>query len=186
MPRRTTRAAALPTYLEPQQIAALIDAAPTPQARVMMTLMWRAGLRVSEALAVRAADVRLDGTQPTLRVSHGKGGRPRMVPIHETLLPMLEGLRLYRDPSLPFVTANRSTVFRWVKKAVAVCVAAGTVPGGERIGPHTFRHSAARHWLASGIPINRVQRWLGHSRMQTTLIYLEILPDDLGLIGRVP
>ncbi|MBU1027109.1 MAG: tyrosine-type recombinase/integrase [Candidatus Margulisbacteria bacterium] len=97
MPRRTARTAALPTYLEPQQIAALIEAAPTPQARVMMTLMWRSGLRVSEALAVRAADVRLDGEQPTLRVRHGKGGRPRMVPIHQALLPMLEGLRLYRD-----------------------------------------------------------------------------------------
>ncbi len=49
-----------------------------------------------------------------------------------------------------------------------------------------LRHSAARHWLASGIPINVVSRWLGHASLQTTLIYLEVLPDPLGDIERVP
>ena len=49
-----------------------------------------------------------------------------------------------------------------------------------------MRHSAARHWLSSGIPINVVSRWLGHASLQTTLVYLEILPDPLGEMGRVP
>ena len=39
---------------------------------------------------------------------------------------------------------------------------------------------------SSGIPINVVSRWLGHASLQTTLIYLEILPDPLGEMGRVP
>ena len=49
-----------------------------------------------------------------------------------------------------------------------------------------MRHSAARHWLSSRIPINVVGRWLGHANLQTTLVYLEILPDPLGEMGRVP
>ena len=57
---------------------------------------------------------------------------------------------------------------------------------GRKVGTHTLRHSAARHWLSSGIPINVVSRWLGHASLQTTLIYLEILPDPLGEMGRVP
>ena len=50
------------------------------------------------------------------------------------------------------------------------------------MGTHTLRHSAARYWLSSGIPINVVSRWLGHASLQTTLVYLEILPDPLGEI----
>ena len=60
------------------------------------------------------------------------------------------------------------------------------IPEGMKVGTHTLRHSAARHWLSSGIPINVVSRWLGHAGLQTTLIYLEILPDPLGEMGRVP
>ena len=59
------------------------------------------------------------------------------------------------------------------------------IPEGRKVGTHTLRHSAARHWLSSGIPINVVSRGLGHAGLQTTLIYLEILPDPLGEMGRV-
>ena len=46
--------------------------------------------------------------------------------------------------------------------------------------------SCPRHWLASGIPINVVSRWLAHSNLATTLIYLEILPDSLDDMARLP
>ena len=65
-------------------------------------------------------------------------------------------------------------------------VALGAMSAGRKVGTHTLRHSAARHWLSSGIPINVVSRWLGHAGLQTTLVYLEILPDPLGEMGRVP
>ena len=62
----------------------------------------------------------------------------------------------------------------------------GALPVGKQIGTHTLRHSYARHLLANGIPINRLSRWLGHANLQTTFIYLEVLPDPLGDIHRVP
>ena len=46
------------------------------------------------------------------------------------------------------------------------------------LGVHTLGHSAARHWLSEGIEINRVQLWLGHSDLRTTLIYLALTPDS--------
>ena len=46
-------------------------------------------------------------------------------------------------------------------------------PAGE-VGTHTLRHSYARHLLMHGVPINYLSRWLGHSSIQTTLIYLEL------------
>ena len=76
--------------------------------------------------------------------------------------------------------ASRSTAWRWLKRALVRAVELNQIPPGRKVGTHTLRHSAARHWLASGVPINYVSLWLGHSSIQTTLIYLEILPDPTG------
>ena len=57
---------------------------------------------------------------------------------------------------------------------------------GRTVGTHTLRHSYARHLLMNGIPINYLSRWLGHSSIQTTLIYLELVPDPTGSLAMVP
>ena len=57
---------------------------------------------------------------------------------------------------------------------------------GRRIGAHTLRHSYARHLLMNGIQVNYLSPWLGHSSIQTTLIYLELVPDPSGSLDRVP
>ena len=72
-----------------------------------------------------------------------------------------------------------------MKKAYEQAYGKGLVPPGRSISNHTLRHSAARHWLASGIPINTVSVWLGHAHLQTTLVYLQILPDPNNLIDAV-
>ena len=60
------------------------------------------------------------------------------------------------------------------------------MPPGRHISNHTLRHSYARHLLVHGIPINYLSRWLGHSSIQTTLIYLELVPDPTGSLATVP
>ena len=62
----------------------------------------------------------------------------------------------------------------------------GAIAPGKQIGTHTLRHSYARHLLVNGIPINYLSRWLGHSSIQTTLIYLELVPDPTGSLAIVP
>ena len=179
---------ALPEYLEAGEVTALLRAAPHPQAALLMLLQWRAGLRVSEALALEGADLQLEGDRPSLKVRHGKGNRERLVPIHPELGAGLRNALAFgaRKQKGPIFQATRSTAWRWVKASLARAVELGAIPPGRRVGTHTLRHSAARHWLACGIPINVVQRWLGHASLQTTLIYLQILPDPLGDMGRVP
>ena len=81
--------ASLPEYLEMVEINALIQVAPHAQARLLMLVQWRAGLRVSEALALEVADLALDGDLPTLRVRQGKGGKARVVPVHPELLSLI-------------------------------------------------------------------------------------------------
>ena len=66
---------------------AIIRAAPSPKAKLLMLQQWRAGLRVSEALDLEVRDLSLDTASPTLRVRSGKGGKTRLVPV----LPDLHG-----------------------------------------------------------------------------------------------
>ena len=177
----------LPEYLDKPEIEALIQAGARPQAVLLMLMQWRAGLRVSEALAVEVADLKLDSERPTLTVRQAKGGRTRIVPVHDELNSALSNAIAYGQVRRGrLIQVTRSTAWRWVKDAVERAVALGAMSAGRKVGTHTLRHSAARHWLSSGIPINVVSRWLGHASLQTTLVYLEILPDPLGEMGRVP
>ena len=183
------KSGSLPEYLEAHEVDALLRAAPYPQAALLMLIQWRAGLRVSEALSIGERDLSLDGPRPTLRVRRGKGNRARIVPAHPELGAALR-LHLGYTPrarrSGPLVPVSASTALRWVGRAYAVAVERGTLPDGRHVTTHTLRHSYARHLLANGIPINYVQRWLGHSSLQTTLIYLEVLPDPTGSLASIP
>ena len=62
----------------------------------------------------------------------------------------------------------------------------GAIAPGKQVSTHTLRHSYARHLLINGIPINYLSRWLGHSSIQTTLIYLELVPYPTGSLAMVP
>ena len=152
-----------------------------------MLQQWRAGLRVSEALDIEVRDLSLDTHSPTLRVRSGKGGKSRLVPVHPELHGALSSALAYGDISQDrIVEAHPTTGWRWVKAAVKRAEELGAIAPGKRIGTHTLRHSYARHLLLNGIPINYLSSWLGHSSIQTTLIYLELVPDPTGSLALVP
>ena len=152
-----------------------------------MTEQWRAGLRVSEALALEVADLSLDAALPTIRVRSGKGKKARVVPVHPELEAALRMTLSYGSVDQGrIIDVRRTTAWRWVQNAVFRAEQLGAIPLGRDAGTHTFRHSYARHLLMNGIPINYLSRWLGHSSIQTTLIYLELVPDPSGSLAMVP
>lgn len=181
------RRQALPEYLEQHEVEALIQAAPTPHARLLMLIQWRAGLRVSEALAVEPSDLQLEGDRPVTRVRYGKGGKSRLVPVHNELRAALVNILAFGSSGHgPIIQASRSTAWRWVQQAVKRAEELGTLPPGKHIGTHTLRHSYARHLLAHGIPLNYLSRWMGHASITTTLVYLDLVPDPAGSLERIP
>ena len=176
----------LPEYLEPDQVEALMVQAPHAQARLAMLAQWRAGLRVSEALALEVADLDFAGANPTVRIQKGKGNKSRMVPQHPELAAAFRNFLDYSNNRRGrILSANRTTAWRWVQDAAEKAILLNQIPLGKEIGTHTLRHSAARWWLSEGVPINHVSRWLGHSSITTTLVYLELLPDPSGYMDRV-
>ena len=93
------RARPIPEYLEADEVNAIIRAAPSPKAKLLMLQQWRAGLRVSEALDLEVRDLSLDTASPTLRVRSGKGGKTRLVPVHPDLHGALSSALAYGDIS---------------------------------------------------------------------------------------
>ena len=106
-------------YLEAHEVNALIAAAPNPQARLLILEQWRAGLRVSEALALETRDLYLDTERPTLRVRQDKGRRSRVVPAHPELqAALIAATNFGRVGDGPLIPVARVTAWRWVQKAV--------------------------------------------------------------------
>ena len=146
-----------------------------------------AGLRVSEALDLEVRDLSLDTPNPTLRVRSDKGGKSRLVPVHPELHGALSSALAYGDISQTrIVKAHPTTAWRWVQTAVKRAEELGVIAPGKRTGSHRLRHSYARHLLMNGIPINYPSRWLGHSSIQTTLIYLVVAPYPMEGLASVP
>ena len=178
----------LPEYIDAHEVNALLRAAPNPRARLLMMIEWRAGLRVSEALALEVGDLSLDVEPPTIRVRQGKGRKAHIVPVHPELHSALTSALQFGNIGQEdkIVRASRSTADRWIRQAQARAQKDRAIAAGRRISNHTLRHSYARHLLMNGIPINFLSRWLGHSSIQTTLIYLELVPDPTGSLAMVP
>ena len=148
-PKREKR---IPEYLEADEINAIIRAAPSPKAKLLMLQQWRAGLRVSEALDLEVRDLSLDAASPTLRVRSGKGGKTRLVPVHPELHGALSSALAYGDISQGrLIEAHTTTAWRWVKTAVRRAEELGAIAPGKHISTHTLRHSYARHLLMNGI-----------------------------------
>jgi integrase/recombinase XerD len=194
-PRETVRAK-LPHYLEPKEIEILIEYAAdsSRMAANFMLTMWRAGLRVSEAINLQARDLRFKTDRPQLHIRNAKGHKERFVPAHpelqRTLTEHCQYIRAKGTNPLFIVErsgqkASRQTGYEWVVRALNRAILDKALPHGTVVSPHTFRHSAARHWLAQGVQINTVQLWLGHSNLDTTLIYLALIPDAGGVMENI-
>jgi integrase/recombinase XerD len=194
---RETVRTKLPHYLEPKEIDILIEYAAdsSRMAANFMLTMWRAGLRVSEAINLQARDLRFNTDRPQIHVRKAKGHVERFVPAHPELKRTLKEHCQYikaKGTNPLFIVeksghqATRQTGYEWVVRALNRAKLDKVLPKDTRVSPHTFRHSAARHWLHSGVQINTVQLWLGHENLNTTLIYLALVPDAFGVMDTIP
>jgi site-specific recombinase XerD len=156
--------------------------------RALIVLLWRAGLRISEALTVTEHD--LDTRLGAILVRHGKGGRRREVGMDpwgwEHLRPWLElRLRLPVGPLLCVIegpTRGRS----WASDAARAQLRRIASKAGvrRRFAPHQLRHAHAVELAHEGVPLNVIQRQLGHTNLGVTFIYLQGI-DNAEIIATV-
>ena len=178
----------VPHYWKVEQVGRLLDALAAHnrhQARTLALIMWRTGLRISEALALEWRDVDYRGEVPTLIVRESKSGKPRTVPLHGELVQLFThwpAPHRSRDRVVPLAMR---TALRHVGDGIRWAGLDEESPGTgkRRAGAHSLRHSAARHWLMVGrVPLNVVSSWLGHANVQVTLrIYLPIVGSTYSM-----
>lgn len=140
--------------------------------RALLAVLYRCGLRCSEALALKLADVDFD--VGTIRILHGKGNKARTVGVDGKTLMYVDRYleRRGRRAGLLFVTtAGKPLDDRYVRQFVAR--AADKAGVAKRVHPHAFRHTHAAELARENVPINVIQRQLGHSNVSVTSRYLD-------------
>ena len=155
----------------------MIRQEPDLRNRVLLTVLYGGGLRISEVCGLRWRDlaVRDEAGQATI---FGKGGKTRVVLLSAATWKVLAALRGKAGPDAPVFLSRKggaldpSAVHRVVKAAVA---RAGL---SAEISAHWLRHAHASHSLDRGAPIHLVQATLGHASVATTGRYLHARPSE--------
>jgi integrase/recombinase XerD len=161
----------LPVILSPAEVLRFLEAAPSYSHHVIFSTMYGTGMRVSEALHLRAGHI--DSQRMMIRIEQGKGHRDRYVQLSPKLLELLrtywrtqqppEWLFPGQDPHQPL---GREAVGKAIKLA------------SQRAGltkdpsPHSLRHAYAVHLLEAGTDLRKIQLLLGHRSLATTARYL--------------
>lgn len=183
----------LPVALPVEDIGTLIDAPQRPGAvglrdRALLEVLYGAGLRVSEAVALDLDDLRHEGAKPderlTVRVRSGKGGKQRLVPLGRKAAEALAEWLAVRSellrPASPVAAVFLGTRgARLTTRVARELVYRRCEETGARavVGPHGLRHSFATHLLQSGCDLRTIQALLGHASLSTTQRYTHL---DMG------
>ena len=165
-----------PEILGRAELAALFAAAGDLKSRTLLMTIYAAGLRVSEACALRGSDIDSQPDRMCLRVRQGKGACDRYTLLSPTLLAQL---RLYWRAERPkdwlFPNRDRSAALD-VKGAQRRFHRALEAAGIEKSGGiHGLRHAFATHLLESGVDLVTIQKLLGHHHLTTTSRYLHLV-----------
>ena len=178
----------VPHYFVADQVQRLLDVLGSHnryQARTAALIMWRTGLRVSEVLELEWRDLDYAGEPPTLLVRRSKTRRARTVRMHPELVQLFTNWPVAHSPRDKVIPLAMRTIMRHIGDAIVTSGLYRESPGTgqSRPGPHSLRHSAARHRLVAGrVPLNVVSAWLAHANVQVTLrLYLPIVGSDYGM-----
>ena len=159
----------LSKYLTKTKIDEMLERARNDNKRnhLILLTLWRTGIRNSELVNLRKGDIKFEENR--IVIHQGKGNKDRWIPLDKDLRTLLEyhtaDMNL-DDRIFPISTVQvRNIVHKY--------------QGNEYVKPHTFRHSFAVHCLKSGMNIRSLQKILGHSDLNTTAVYLDLVGKDI-------
>jgi integrase/recombinase XerD len=164
-------------YLNHKERRAFVRAAkaePDLARRIFCLTLFYTGCRISEALNLRVERIDSNGKAVVFEtLKRRRTGHFRAVPIPDTLSRLILQMAGRRAPHVRVWSFSRATGYRAIKDCMARAAIAGAMAS-----PKGLRHGMAVACLAQRIPLSTVQRWLGHARLETTAIYLEVSGDE--------
>jgi site-specific recombinase XerD len=163
----------LPVVLSPDEVVHFLGCVDCGKHRVILTTCYAAGLRISEAVRLKAAAI--DSARMVIRVEQGKGSKDRYVMLSPMLLEILRNYWKAARPKpwlFPGIHDDRPITKDAVQSA---CQKAHRLSGlSKPVTPHSLRHAFAVHLLESGTDVRTIQLLLGHRSLATTARYLRI------------
>jgi site-specific recombinase XerD len=172
----------LPTVLTIPEVDQLIAAIRKPALKCFFWTVYSLGLRLQEALHLQVSDI--DAGRMLVHVRRGKGHKDRLIPLTPKTLQMLRAhWATHRHPEWLFPSEGRNhrqaataqrpmgetTVQDCIRKVVE------QLRWAKRgVSTHTLRHCFATHLLEAGVNLRQIQKYLGHSSLQATMIYLHL------------
>jgi site-specific recombinase XerD len=172
----------LPAILSCEDVRSILSCVHTPHNHAFLCTVYACGLRLQEALFLEISDI--DANRMMIHVHRGKGAKDRFVPLpHATLALLRAHWKRHRNPSLLFPAYGRDSrsggtsttpmakssvqgAFRQAKSLAGIHKTAVSV--------HTLRHCYATHLLEAGVNLRVIQKYLGHSSIETTTLYLHL------------
>jgi site-specific recombinase XerD len=173
---RVRRAHKLPIVLSPEEVGKFFDNVPSLKYRAALMTCYGAGLRISEAVALKVSDI--DSSRMLLRVEEGKGRKDRYVMLSPRLLAVLRCYWRVARPKLYLFPSWRQNRHLCATSLSLACRDASRTCGlNKRITAHMLRHSFATHLLENGTDVRVIQVLLGHTRIDTTARYTQVSPQ---------
>ena len=168
----------LPDILNMAEVAKLIDNAKDLRHRALLMMVYGSGLRVSEVVRLKPQHIESD--RMLVRVEQSKGRKDRYTLLSKKAL---EVLRLYfkhyspwpylfvgREKGTPLAIATAQKMYTYAKRKARLT---------KGHGIHTLRHCFATHLLMHGVDIQLIKEFLGHNHLETTMVYLHMVPDRI-------
>lgn len=173
---RVRRPYRLPVVLSMEEMALFFEHVPSLKYRAALMLCYGAGLRVGEAVAIKASNI--DSDRMLIRIEQGKGGKDRYAMLSPRLLTVLRtywrAARPVGDYLFPSWRTGKHLNASSLQKA---CHDAALSSGiRKKVTAHTLRHSFATHLLEAGTDLRVIQVLLGHSSIDTTTRYTQVSP----------
>jgi integrase/recombinase XerC len=178
----------LPRFIYPDEIESLFESIDTSTVlgrrnHLILEFLYGTGVRVSELCDVQLKDI--DYFQDLVKI-HGKGGKDRMVPLHQTLIDAIadyvlttrKDLLKQQEYKALFLNHRGQPI---TPRGIRMVVNKILLESGEnlKISPHTLRHTFATHLLNNGADLRSVQELLGHAHLSSTQIYTKVSKETL-------
>ena len=168
-------------YLTRDEVTRMIASTSDIRDLAILKLLYNAGLRVSELVAINFRDLEKRDLGEAQFKIRGKGNKERVVIISKSAHDAILSLRNESTkPSSPVFASSYGDSLRLTDRAVRNIVLKAAMRAGisKKVSPHWLRHAHASHALDQGAPIHLVQATLGHSSIATTGRYLHARPSE--------
>ena len=172
----------LPTVLSREEVRRLLGCVHTAHNRAFLATVYACGLRLQEALYLEVCDI--DSDRMMIHVHRGKGAKDRLVPLPQRTLETLRNhWKTHRNPRLIFPAQGRDgRAGPGASTPMAIASVQGALRGAKAragitkrgVSIHTLRHAYATHLLEAGVNLRVIQRHMGHSSLETTMVYLHL------------